>query len=59
MRNENGGRTGMTGMLVEHGNVRSSLSRPGLRANPYASETCARIKSHTYDDTYNRGSVKK
>jgi hypothetical protein len=45
--------------LVEHGNVRSSLSRPGLRANPYASETCARIKSHTYDDTYNRGSVKK
>jgi hypothetical protein len=28
------------------------LSHPDLRANPGASQMCARIKSHTYDDSW-------
>jgi hypothetical protein len=27
------------------------LSHPGLRTNPDTSHMCARIKSHTYDDS--------
>jgi hypothetical protein len=30
---------------------KKSLSHPDLRANPGASQMCARIKSHTYDDS--------
>jgi hypothetical protein len=30
------------------------MSQPDLRSNPDASQICARIKSHTYDDSWYR-----
>jgi hypothetical protein len=33
------------------------LSHPDLRAKPGVNQMCARIKSHTYDDSWYRSNV--
>jgi hypothetical protein len=36
------------------GGYKYHMSHPDLKANPDASQICARIKSHTYDDSWYR-----